>query len=300
MQRRAVAYPHGFAILMILLSSAASTCGGDKPGRSPAADCASAARSYCGGLLRCMPGILYRWYGTEPDCVRFDSASCEDFPRGIKDPARAGALKQNWIACNVAFEKASCDAIRSEEVYNTCGTPITNPSPVANGAACESGSDCQSGVCDWSGDSQCYRCQRGAEGDPCQVACGNGLRCAEQVCRREAKRGDRCIDGQCAGQLVCAGGVCSAGAATGARCASDFDCESQSCLADICAPPKPLPAGGPCSEDMGCKPAIQMCMNGTCVLGKSPGSSCTSDIECTTGACSAERTCDYVLQSCPL
>jgi hypothetical protein len=141
---------------------------------------------------------------------------------------------------------ASCDDDRKNggESDADCGGPCA---PCGTGRTCGSAGDCASGVC--------------AQGS-----------CAEPTCVDGVTNGTE-TDIDCGDlEFLCFACV------TGQRCLRDFDCESFSCIEEVCAAPSCTDGiinGNESDQDCG----------GSCPVKCGPGQVCFEDADCASGVC---------------
>ncbi len=207
-------------------------------------------------------------------------------------------------ACTTALKEALCEG-RFFDAGNDaeeCESLVTGNVP--EGSNCVESQECSGGL----------RCER-IEGEcygTCQPNCGEENCSDEQYCETGSSctalkgEGEECFFGQCADGLYCREQTCAAGGdvAPGGECNDPRDCQTGSCINDVCVEVNAVGMGQECDLPFGGNTMISVslcqgglaCGNlmfgqqgatGTCITPKLEGAECNYFAECAVGL-----TCD--------
>ena len=272
------------------------------PSTTLEAACAAHASALCEMLDKCAHPQLLLSIGELPRCKERWKAECIAFRTATGSNASPATID----ACREAMT-ASCDALLSGNTPPECAPKGS----LSIGAGCIYDAQCASLDCDRAAPSDtCGKCaEPPKEGAACpKYVCAPGLSCASSKCRKPAKMGEACVDGDdCASPLLCFSGKCVAGKKLGESCdtlgKTAPDCDQTLGLfcpmsaGSVCKPVTIAKLGEPC---VGSSDESKACIGGT-MCGKSDkceavladgaacdpksGPSCDSPSRCVSGKC---------------
>jgi hypothetical protein len=260
------------------------------PGRSrtaappPSATCGAFARTYCGRVEACTPGLLLADHGDVATCVERWASWCAR----TESLAGSGLSDETVRDCEEALAAVECRRFRA---LDDLPLPVCHPmGQLPRGAACLEHVQCQTGLClrDPSRqDTSCGTCEPRA---PSNGDCFMGHSGPREGC----PLGEACSRGRCIGPLKDVGEPCGLGSPWSSDCYGDsmFGRGDAECRGT----PPSTGALGVCQRDPDFSPCSDR--GGPCPPGAGEGAACGQEVACAFPLVCAAGVCGPIDPAC--